>query len=393
MHPHHAAAARIVDNVGMTIRSPRPSRPSAWLLATGVAAAALFVLADGRPGCQALLYLGMTATQPFVIVRGIRRHRPACPAAWRVLAAGVTIYLFANAIWYGYPVVLHGTLPFPSVADGLFFASYACTATALVLLIRARSPRADRLGPIIDSALLTVVAAFVAWVYVLGPTATPSTGSPTQRIVALGYPLFDLALFALVTRMVFTRGRRSPAFWYVCAFVVMQLAADTGYSLTVLNGAFDYGHVLVAGWIVSYGLIGAAALHPTMSTLGAAPDGARGSASAPMRRLVIVAAAALLVPVVTLAGGQTDHTLAYVTALALFVLSLARMAVIVRELQSTAAVIEGRERELRATVSALNRSEEDLAYQARHDSLTGLPNRAHFVHRLRRAVGYPGRPP
>jgi diguanylate cyclase (GGDEF)-like protein len=369
----------------MRLLPPVRGHASALFLCAGLTAAVAFVLCQGHPAAQGLLYVGMSVAQTVAVGYGVRRGRPACPAGWWSLAAGVTVFSVANVIWYGYPVLLHGTLPFPSVADALFFTAYTCTAAGLVLLIRSRSSRGDRLGALVDSAIITVTAGFVVWLHVLGPTAALSHGTGPQRVVALGYPLFDLALAALVARMMFTAGARSPAFWLVCGFVTTQLVTDGGYAVSILNGTFGYGQSLNIGWIVSYALVGAAALHPSMRTLGLVSRDA-AERTAPMLRLAIVSGAALLVPVLGLTIEHAGDRLLHTTTLALFVLCLARMAILVRELHRKATVLEGRERELSATVRRLNESEDDLAHQASHDSLTGLPNRAWFLHRLRRAV-------
>src|SRR4051812_48225693 len=122
-----------------------------------------------------------------------------------------------------------------------------------------------------------------------------------------------------------------------------------------------------------------------MGTLGRVSRGA-AQRTAPMLRLAIVSGTALLVPVLAATVEHPGDHLLHATTLTLFVLCLVRMAILVRELQHKAIVLEGRERELSATVRRLNESEDDLAHQASHDSLTGLPNRAWFLHRLRRAV-------
>jgi diguanylate cyclase (GGDEF)-like protein len=371
--------------------SSAPQRRSWLFLASGLAVAALFVVVQGAPVLQACLYLATSLAQSVAVVVAVRRANPACRRGWYGLAAGVALFSVANAVWYGYPVLLGRTLPFPSVADPTFFAAYTCIGVSLVFFIRARSARAEGVGALVDSAVITVAAAFLAWIHVLGPTAAPSAGSELQRITALTYPLFDLALFALVARMVFTRGERSPAFWLVCGFVAAQLATDVAYSLALLDGTFRYGRPMTAGWMASYALIGAAALHPSMRTLGANAGNATRP-YAPMLRLAVVSMAALVVPAVAVFDHDVSSPLLVGTGAVLFVLAVVRMAVLVRELHAKTTILETRERELNATVHRLNRSEEDLFQQAHFDALTGLPNRPHFQHRLQVAVARPDVP-
>ncbi len=293
-----------------------------------------------------------------------------------------------NIVWCGYPVILGRTLPYPSIADALVFASYAALALGLVLIIGARSDALDRFGPLVDSAIITVVAGFITWLHVLGPTAGTSVQSGMQRAVSLTYPLSDLAFLALLARMIFTRGAKRSAFWLLCAFVIAQLVGDTVFALSLLRGTFAYGQTWVSAWIIAYSCMAGAALHPSMRHVGSAAVTSTRP-HRPMIRLVVVQVAALVVPVLAVIDRRATPGLVLGAGVTLFLLSGLRMALLVRQVHAHAMVIEGREQELRSTAERLHESEDVLVRQANYDALTGLPNRALFLDRLGAAVARP----
>ncbi len=67
--------------------------------------------------------------------------------------------------------------------------------------------------------------------------------------------------------------RRPPAFWLVCASILIGLASDLGYSTTALKGTFHYGGWIVVGYLLQYALMGAAALHPSASRVTESQNG------------------------------------------------------------------------------------------------------------------------
>jgi diguanylate cyclase (GGDEF)-like protein len=357
-----------------------------WALATTFVLAAIFLLLPPASWLGAAIYIAVGLAELVAVFVGIRRHRPATGRSWRLMMCGAGLYTLANVVWAGWPVLLHRHLPFPSVADALFVAAYLCFVAGLAVLIRARSGAGEGLGALIDAAIVTVGVGVLAWEYLIGPLGSAAQGPTLARAVSLTYPMLDLALVALAARVFFTRGLRAPAFWLVCGFVVGQLAADATYMVTLLHDSFYYGHPLMVGWLVSFGCLGAAALHPSMRSLSDAPlEVPRTNMS--WTRLLFLAVAALIVPCVFLFhGGRGNATELLIATVTLFVLCIGRMAVLFRELDRKATSLERREQELHSTVDLLHESERSLVHMAHHDALTGLPNRTLFGQRLDNAL-------
>ena len=355
--------------------------------AAAVVCAVLFLFARASGWMSAGLYVGFGAAELCATVYGIRRYRPRHPWPWRLLAVGVASYSIANCLQFGWPLLRDRELPFPSPADVFFLAAYLLFAAALVSLTRARSGKSESLGSAIDATIVTVCAGVVAWNFLVSDVDPTALASTIARIVSFGYPALDVALLALLARMTMTRQPRPPAFWLLFGFVVAQLAADTSYTVAVLHQSFYIGHPLTVGWILSFGCLGMAALHPSMATLAERRDERpRGDIS--WGRLTFLGSVVSALPVGYLLKHDGDDIYeVLVSTIVLFVLCIVRMALIVRESHRMTVALTARETELRSTVEALHESEASLAHLAQHDALTGLPNRALFDQSLTHALG------
>jgi signal transduction histidine kinase len=371
----------------------RPSAaPRAWLayLAAGavVALAYYLVPATGlvpRWAAKIGLYNGLGLSAVAAILVGVRRYRPERPLTWYLFAVGLLSYVTADVIFYTYQDILHMEV-FPSVADLFYLASYPFLMAGLLLLIRSRSPGADR-ASLLDALIVTVGVGMVSWVFLVAPLAHSPDLTVAARVVSMAYPIMDVLLLATFVRLLVDGGPRPPAFWILSCGVGGLLVTDTLYSWIQLTGGYHTGSPIDLGWMTWYACWGAAALHPTMGALAepAPPREIRLS----RWRLGLLAAASLLAPavqVVQLARGR--HTEGLVTAvgsMVLFGLVLARLNGLAGEVAAQAAA---RKRLLDRTVQA--REEERIRLAAElHDGpiqrLTGAAYTADLSRRLARA--------
>ena len=89
---------------------------------------------------------------------------------------------------------------------------------------------------------------------------------PLVLVTALAYPAMDLLLLAMLAWLVFTAGLRTRSLLLLAAAVVVLLASDMLNSALAAHGGNANGNDLtLLGWDVSYALLGAAALHPSMA--------------------------------------------------------------------------------------------------------------------------------
>lgn len=193
------------------------------------------------------------------------RHRPERPLAWYLFAVGLLSYVTADIIFYTYQDLLHREV-FPSLADVFYLAAYPFLTAGLLLLIRSRSPGADRSG-LLDALVVTVGLGMVSWVFLVVPYAQAPELTLLERVVSMAYPIMDVLLLATAVRLVVDGGRRPPAFWILATGVGALLVTDTLYSIIQLAGGYHTGSPIDVGWMTWYVCWGAAALHPTMRDL------------------------------------------------------------------------------------------------------------------------------
>ena len=299
---------------------------------------------------RSVVYLALAVSGPIAMVVGVRRNRPESAAAWYVLAAGVTVFLLGDVVFYFYKLVRHVDRPFPSIADAFFLASYPLLIAGLLFLIRRRNPGGDRTS-LIDACMIATGMGLLTEVYLIAPSLAGTSTPWLERAISVGYPLFDVALLAVAARLTMTTGPRRPAYWFLGLSIMSLLAADIGYAASQLTGTFELGSAFDAGWMGFYFFSGLAALHPSMAGLAnAGPQRADASGRQRMAVLGAVVLAAPAVLTVEAARGRYDE-LEFIAAasVTLSVLVLARMGRLLSSLAATAAS----ERTLRSAAASL----------------------------------------
>jgi PAS domain S-box-containing protein len=263
-----------------------------WFLTLGLALAGVYLLLPRGGLAQGVLYTMLGIAMVGAMAVGVRVYHPSPRLPWYLLLAGAGLYTtVGNGIWYLYPVGLGKTLPYPSIADGVYLAGYLLEFAGLVALTRARVRRSDRTA-LLDTALITIAVGVLSFVFLMEPYIRLGGLSPLARLVSMAYPAVDILLLAVLVRLMFARGSRPAAQWFLTAYLVGELVSDTAYAITSLRGTFEYGHPLIVGWMISYAFLGAAALHPSMSSLTERLPETTPATS--LRRLALLAGAALL---------------------------------------------------------------------------------------------------
>jgi len=303
-----------------------PSALWGWYLAASAAASAGFFLLPAGGLAQGSLCALISAAVPAAILAGLRVHRPERRRAWHLLLAGQAANVAANVVFWPFTVAAGVSLPYPSVADALYLTAYGLLLAGLVALIGERNRGRDRAG-LIDAGIVTTGVGVLSWIYLVHPYVVASDLAPLARLVSVAYPLVDVLLLAVAARIMLSPGARRPVHWLLGLALLGQLASDTAYALTVLDGTFTLGSHVFAGWLLSWSLFGAAALHPSMTAL-AGPSSERQPTGAGWR-LALLALAALIPPVVLVvqsARGQLAHVPVIAgTSTVLFLLVLARV--------------------------------------------------------------------
>jgi diguanylate cyclase (GGDEF)-like protein/PAS domain S-box-containing protein len=279
------------------------------------------------PGLRAESWGLVGLSSVAAIVTGVILNRPARKAPWLLLAAAQLSFV-AGQVSFLVAGLLGTQLPFPSFADVLYLTTYPLGAAALLIFIRWRTPDRDRRS-LIDALTLTAGLGLLSWIYLILPYANNPHLSWLQKSVAIGYPLCDVMVLAVVARLLAPGSWRSRSVQLLTLGIVGELASDTSYGLIQLYGSspFHNGTVVDLGWAVIYTAWGAAALHPTMTEL--TEPVTRQQAEVSPGRLAVLMLASLIAPVVLFAhslqfGGFDEAVIAVFSAI-LYLLVLSRL--------------------------------------------------------------------
>ena len=283
---------------------------------------------------QRLLFYAYGFSSVVAILVALRVHQPRYRGPWLAFAAGLLLFALGDVAFDVYDAFGH-TIPVPSVADYLYLAAYPVLAWGTVLLVRYRVRGAD-LASALDGVMVAIGVGVLAWVFVMAPYAHDHTLSLPEKVVPIAYPALDLLLVAVIVRLLLSRGVHNASFRLLAASVLALLAADAFFAFASLHNSYSDGNIIDLGWIVSYALWGAAALHPSMSRLTEpAPSPQAGRSRVALAALGVAALMAPITLVVEgLRGGGSDEALLAASSAIMFGLVLARLSLVTRALHS-----------------------------------------------------------
>lgn len=306
--------------------------------------------------------------------------------SWLALSVGVGSWAAGQAVWTYYEVVEGSEVPFPSLADVGFLVFPVAAAIGLVAWLGGQGTLVATGRDLLDGAIIAFSLLVLSWVTALGSVAADSSGGRLSVVLSLAYPVGDVILGTLAL-LALARGRsQERAVLGILALGLAFLAsADSAYVYLVSVGEYTSADLVSTGWVFGFLLVAAAALaeltDPGRRTgtvqvpVRAEVDDARGG----MLRMLLpyvpfaAAGAAVLYSLITDPGRPL---VSLMLCVALVVMVLSRQFLAMAENQRLYVALEA--------------ARDQLEFQALHDHLTGLPNRALFTDRLDHALRQPG---
>jgi diguanylate cyclase (GGDEF)-like protein len=302
----------------------------------------------------------------FAAVLGLRRgvrSQGQARTSWLLIGLAAGCWAAGEAVWSYFEVIADVDTPFPSLADAgyLLFPAFAA-AGLLVWPSRAFAGR-GRTRVALDALLISVSLFALSWSTVLSEVYRAHGASQLATVVSLAYPTGDLVLLTVVTIVIsYAHNNDRAGLAWIGAGLVAFAVADSGFAYLTTVGRYQTGNLIDACWVAGFLILGCGALRDTSHHEHDAPE-------------QVTARTALLLPYLPAAAG---------TVAALWrlrnspddVLIMAAAGVIVLMLVVRQVVVQMDNRRLMVRI----------AHQARHDELTGLPNRALFMDRLTHAL-------
>ena len=330
------------------------STAPAWLFLGGGGFVVVLYVVVPPPFAAPLLFTVPVAGIVAVVV-GIRRNeigdrrRP-----WAALAAGLVAFLGAAVL----RTIVPGASAIPPepvafIPDVFVVPGYALFAAGLIGMLRRRRGAEDALARA-DAVLIGVAASLAAWSLLLAPRI--ETGSPSVPQVAVAiFPIADVLLLVLVIRLMVADGVRQPALWLLGSTMALLFSVDLIFAVYEGSGSERLIALFDVLFMTGYLTTGAAALHPTMSTM-----------SDPQH---VVTRAIGMPRILTIAGVVMAPTLA-----AYLIPAITAWDKLVRVMLAGLLAVMVVTRIVRSQASQA-RAEADARHQSTHDALTDLPNR------------------
>ncbi|MBG0823578.1 GGDEF domain-containing protein [Planomonospora sp. ID91781] len=349
----------------------RAVHPRAWLgflLLGGVLTAVASIATDRSPRLEALLWgLGQGASA-LALFEGIRRHGLGRSRPWQLMRAAVVVLWVATTLGWGVGGVWLGNSELLELYRIGTLAAYGLSLTALISL--NLQTNGSRWAALLDGGIISVGVAMPLWTFLIAPALAQSGRLSTALVLALIPPVIDLFAFGVITRMTLDSSR-APWLRLMSVSYLALFAADGAYLLDQVAGR-PAGFITTAGWMSWSVLIGAAALHPSMTGAGRV----RPAAASGRNRVLVFLALALLSPAASILGGWLRSDASSYGDPAVTVLTLLLAVLLVLRLSVVAGIAETRAADLRDALRRQDVLQRSLAHRASHDPLTGLGNRS-----------------
>jgi PAS domain S-box-containing protein len=223
------------------------------LLGAGPLLAAYF---SGGEVTADVLYGGASLAALIALWFGPRRMGAERIRPWSLLATGQLFFLIGD-ISSSFPGI------WTDVSDVVYLAAYPFLIAGVVTMAeRGR----HALGAATDAALVIASGGLFVFLFLLEPLARQKGESGLTHAASYAYPLLDLLLLAVVVRLLLLTRVKAPAYRLFTAGVVVLLVTDLAYASAEAHGAYSTSSWLNAGWLTSYALWCAAAIHPSAAT-------------------------------------------------------------------------------------------------------------------------------
>jgi diguanylate cyclase (GGDEF)-like protein len=267
------------------------ARQAQWPLRAYLALTSVCVLGsllDGSTLVRTLCFVLVALATAAAMACGPRLFRTEDPVTWRRLL--VVCLLFAlsppgrRLLEHAHGIVL-------ALPDVVMLGGYALTMATFWRVLRLRGGR--QADAILDVAVITVGAALLSISFLIPPMLT-NTEMPTWvAVMTSAYPVLDVALLGLTITLSFTTGGRVVSVLLIRASTVALLLGDVAYNVHAWSGQLSGPPILNLPFLVAFVLLGAAALHPSMSRLS---SGRQESVQAWSWRRLLLLVPALVVP-------------------------------------------------------------------------------------------------
>lgn len=235
-------------------------RAPGWaiVLAAGIAWTGAYFALPGswQPGAHCAVGLAAAAAAAFAA----RRMEARAVLPWLLVAAWQLLFGIGDLVLPTGQGATSSVLGFAPWADLCYLAGYAF-AVAGVGGLAARRVLGGERGAMIDASIAGIAAGAALWIVVVAPSGQAGA-AVGDKVLAVAYPMLDMFLLTVVACIALTGALHCRSLRLLGLGVAAMLAADLELSWERTHDVFASSDLADAGWLLSYALVAAAALHP-----------------------------------------------------------------------------------------------------------------------------------
>jgi two-component system, cell cycle response regulator len=217
-----------------------------WLALYAAGTVATSGDAAGRRFLGCIVYLVPVALAAALSVVAAHRATGRRRRLWTLLVVSNVLWLAGELVWAGYAYLLPEQEPFPSVADGLYLASYAIVpAAVLVGFGGASGPRRAR--SLLDAAVVALGLGAAGWYVLIEPQLAGGMSWATAASIA--YPFLGVVIVVTIASVALTGYRHVGAsIWILAAAFTVSSLTDASYTYLATLNDYATGNWLDLGW-------------------------------------------------------------------------------------------------------------------------------------------------
>lgn len=321
---------------------PRPW-PRLWIPGVIVGAVVILALIALPQGTAVSDFIFVaSALIPLVVLLGATLTMvPGPRGVWWALFAFQALTMAAVAVYSIQTKVLDHE-SFPGLADVVYLVAYLPAFVALGLLIHRLYPGRDA-EAWIDASILTVTATCVFALFLIAPILSSSDLTGVGTLVAIAYPVLDLALLSALVWLLIGSPRPTPTLAMISLSVAITLTADIirDFALLIDPSGSSTSWLGVLR-LLALMIMAAAAWTPTSESFTNPPP--RRTPGVTTARLIMLAVGVLTVPSIVAfrlwgISNETNLLLA-LAAIIIIILAVWRIQILVSAVEQQRRVTE-----------------------------------------------------
>lgn len=303
---------------------------------------------------------------------GHPRHRGAARATVAAIGFQLALSVWDNQL--GGAFERYGTPGDMIVRSVLTAAGGGAIVLVLATVIGRRTSTTRRdVAAIIDATVVSAAAGLLVW----EAGASGIVPTDTRTMVVASAVTVVVASTALLVRLLLSSRRDRAAVRLLSVGLVLGMTSVVVFSLDAGTGARPHSHRWELPLLFAYATLVSAVLHPSMRDVVDGRERERQADDGTLRALVL--SAAVVTPAAVALAGAIGAVGGAAPADRVTEVSLPSA------LAGLVVAVGGAWR-LTRLIRERARSQRMLEHRSRHDDLTGLPNRAFLLQRLREAV-------